>query len=67
MFQLFIIKWNGLDADLNVVIGRELIIPVILNNKNSNKSEINTSTSTSTETNNNLSSNETKLKKKVLH
>ena len=56
-------KWNGLDADLNVVIGRELIIPVILNNKNSNKSEINTSTSTSTETNNNLSSNETKLKK----
>ena len=27
-------KWNGLDADLNVVVGRELIIPVILNNKN---------------------------------
>ena len=23
-------KWNGLDADLNLVIGRELIIPVIL-------------------------------------
>ena len=22
-------KWNGLDADLNVIIGRELIIPVI--------------------------------------
>ena len=39
-------KWNGLDADLNVVIGRELIIPVILNNKNFKNPEINTSTST---------------------
>ena len=27
-------KWNGLDADLNVIIGRELIIPVISNKKN---------------------------------
>ena len=27
-------KWNGLDAELNVIIGRELIIPVILNKKN---------------------------------
>ena len=27
-------KWNGLDADLNVIIGRELIIPVISNNNN---------------------------------
>ena len=26
-------KWNGLDADLNVIIGRELIIPVISNKK----------------------------------
>ena len=30
-------KWNGLDSDLNVIIGRELIIPVILNNKNNHK------------------------------
>ena len=29
-------KWNGLDADLNVIIGRELIIPVILSKNNSN-------------------------------
>ena len=29
-------KWNGLDADLNVIIGRELIIPVILSKKNTN-------------------------------
>ena len=29
-------KWNGLDADLNVIIGRELIIPVISNKKNTN-------------------------------
>ena len=29
-------KWNGLDADLNVIIGRELIIPVILSKKNIN-------------------------------
>ena len=27
-------KWNGLDADLNIIIGRELIIPVILSKKN---------------------------------
>ena len=32
-------KWNGLDADLNVIIGRELIIPVISNKKN-NKLEV---------------------------
>ena len=62
-------KWNGLDADLNVVIGRELIIPVILNNNNFNNSEVKTSTSTSTststptETINNQSSSETKLQK----
>ena len=29
-------KWNGLDADLNVIIGRELIIPVILSKNNTN-------------------------------
>ena len=64
-------KWNGLDADLNVVTGRELIIPVILKQKDFNNSEVKTSTSTSTststpnstETIDNLSSNETKLKK----
>ncbi len=51
-------KWNGLDADLNVVIGRELIIPVVLNKKNKNKikkstpTEINNSSNTfETETN----------------
>ena len=58
-------KWNGLDADLNLKVGRELIIPVILNNKNFNKSEIKspTPTSTSTESVNNMSSNEPELKK----
>ena len=54
-------KWNGLDADLNVVVGRELIIPVILNNKNFENPEI--KASTPTETINNLNSSETKLKK----
>ena len=54
-------KWNGLDADLNVVVGRELIIPVILNNKNFKNPE--NETPTPTETNNNLSLNEPKLKK----
>ena len=29
-------KWNGLDADLNVIIGRELIIPVIFSKNNTN-------------------------------
>ncbi len=58
-------KWNGLDADLNVVVGRELIIPVILNNKNFKNPEIKAPTSTPkiTETINSLSSNESKLKK----
>ena len=60
-------KWNGLDADLNVVVGRELIIPVILNNKNFKSPEIKaptpTPTPTPTETNDNLSLNEPKLKK----
>ena len=56
-------KWNGLDADC-----RELIIPVILNNKNFKNPEIKVPTTkptppTSTETNNNLSLNKTKLKK----
>ena len=57
-------KWNGLDADLNVVVGRELIIPVILNNKNFKNPEIKAPTPTPipTETNNNLSLNESKLK-----
>ena len=32
-------KWNGLDADLNVIIGRELIIPVILSKNNTNLEE----------------------------
>ena len=54
-------KWNGLDADLNVVVGRELIIPVILNNKNFKNPE--NEAPTPTETNNNLSLNEPKLKK----
>ena len=54
-------KWNGLDADLNVVVGRELIIPVILNNKNHNNTKI--KIPTSTQTINNLSSNETESKK----
>ena len=54
-------KWNGLDADLNVVVGRELIIPVILNNKNFKNPEI--KVPTHTESDNNLSSNEPKLKK----
>ena len=56
-----------LDADLNVVVGRELIIPVILNNKNFKSPEIKaptpTPTPTPTETNDNLSLNEPKLKK----
>ena len=43
-------KWNGLDADLNVVVGRELIIPVILNNKNFKNSEIKAPTPTPTPT-----------------
>ena len=43
-------KWNGLDADLNVVTGRELIIPVILKQKDFDNSEVKTSTSTSTST-----------------
>ena len=54
-------KWNGLDADLNIVVGRELIIPVILNNKNHNNTKI--KIPTSTQTINNLSSNETESKK----
>ena len=54
-------KWNGLDADLNVVVGRELIIPVILNNKNHNNTKI--KIPTSTQTINNLSSNDTESKK----
>ena len=54
-------KWNGLDADLNVVVGRELIIPVVLNNKNFQNPEI--KVPTHTESDNNLSSNEPKLKK----
>ena len=54
-------KWNGLDADLNVVVGRELIIPVVLNNKNFENPEI--KAPTPTETINNLNSSEPKLKK----
>ena len=54
-------KWNGLDADLNVVVGRELIIPVILSNENFKNPEI--KAPTPTETVNNLSSHEPKLKK----
>ncbi len=54
-------KWNGLDADLNVVVGRELIIPVILNKKNFNNPD--TKEPTPTEIINNPSSSEPKLKK----
>ena len=54
-------KWNGLDADLNVIVGRELIIPVILKNENNNKPKI--KISTSNEIRNNVNPTETKSKK----
>ncbi len=57
-------KWNGLDADLNVVVGRELIIPVILNSKKDIKHKI--KTTTSTKKTDSLDSTETESKEENL-
>ena len=50
-------KWNGLDADLNVIVGRELIIPVILSKNNNNNLEV---SSTKSEEKNTLENNQKK-------
>ena len=50
-------KWNGLDADLNVIVGRELIIPVILNKNNNTNLEV---SSTKSEEKNTLENNQKK-------
>ena len=51
-------KWNGLDADLNIIVGRELIIPVVLSSEQKNNvTEINAASSEKT---NNLKNNEKK-------
>ena len=50
-------KWNGLDADLNVIVGRELIIPVILSKNNNNNIKV---SSTKSEEKNTLENNQKK-------